>query len=275
MPTDQLPSHTSGAEKANRTSPPGPAAAQPRIRIEYRRTADELDGVLAAVRFGEAPRPSPAPFTIDVRLTPLNGSPTIEAWLANGAVRTGTDGLVRYAHDDGFLFAATPLVAVQASGPSVLSRPYDGSDSIDLTPLNLGVTGLRSGQTLVGDLRLADRNAGDAKALVPAAGAQGNTVVADDGTPIFGYAFDTSSLQVNVTPLTLNLSQVQATGKVYDGSTSATIARWTLSGLLEGDQVSVASGTASFSDANVGSAKPVTASAAASSARAVRRVASR
>jgi len=109
MPTDQLPSHTSGAEKANRTSPPGPAAAQPRIRIEYRRTADELDGVLAAVRFGEAPRPSPAPFTIDVRLTPLNGSPTIEAWLANGAVRTGTDGLVRYAHDDGFLFAAIEL----------------------------------------------------------------------------------------------------------------------------------------------------------------------
>ena len=170
-------------------------------------------------------------------------------------------GSTPVAPGNGFLFAATPLLGLQPTSESVLSKPYDGTDSVDLASLNLGLTGLRDGQVLVGDLKLADRNAGEAKSLVPAQGAQGNTVIASDGTPIFGYSFNAPTLQLSVTPLTLNLTDVAAAGKVYDGSTAATITRWTLAGVLAGDQVTVAGGSASFSDANVGTAKLVSASA--------------
>jgi filamentous hemagglutinin family protein len=165
------------------------------------------------------------------------------------------------APGNGFLFAAAPSLGLQPTSESVLSKAYDGSDAVNLASLNLGVSGLRANQALAGDLKLQDRSAGDAKALVPTQGALGNTVVAADGTPIFGYALDTPTLQVNVAPVVLNLSAVQAANKVYDGTPSASITGWTLSGVLQGDQVSVASGTASFSDANVGSAKLVSASA--------------
>lgn len=165
------------------------------------------------------------------------------------------------APGNGFLFAATPVVGLQPTSESVLSKGYDGSTSVNLASLNLGVSGLRDGQALVSDLTLQDRNAGEARNLVPGQGSLGNTVVAGDGTPIFGYGFDTSTLQVRVTPLTLNLGAVLAASKVYDGGTAAAITRWTLSGVLEGDSVTVASGTAGFSDANVGVGKLVAANA--------------
>ncbi len=167
------------------------------------------------------------------------------------------------AAGNGFLFAAAPVLGLQSADGPALAKAYDGSDAVDLAGLNLAVTGLRPGQALAGNLKLADRAAGEARPLLPGLGSLGQTVVADDGTPVFGYAFDAATLQVSVTPLTLNLSAVQAANKVYDGNSSAAITRWTLSGVLEGDQVLVASGSANFSDANVGNAKLVTASATA------------
>jgi filamentous hemagglutinin family protein len=165
------------------------------------------------------------------------------------------------APGNGFLFAARPSIGLHAGGEGQVAKPYDGGDGIDLAALDLAVVGLRPGEALAGGLRLQDRNAGEAKAVVPGQGAQGNTVVAADGTPIFGYALEAATLQVNVAPLTLNLSEVQAASKIYDGGTAAAISRWTLSGVLEGDQVGVVGGNASFADANVGNAKAVTATA--------------
>lgn len=79
------------------------------IRVEYQplATAAPLPtGLLAAVRFGApAGRPADAPLTIDVELPPLQGPAVAEAWFANGPVQTGRSGIVRYAHDDHFLFA--------------------------------------------------------------------------------------------------------------------------------------------------------------------------
>jgi filamentous hemagglutinin family protein len=172
-------------------------------------------------------------------------------------------GTAPAAPGNGFLFAATPVVGLQPTSASVLPKAYDGSVNVNLAALNLAVSGLRDGQSLGGGLTLQDRRAGEARSLVPSQGSLGNTVVAGDGTPIFGYAFDMATLQVSVAPLTLNLSGVLAASKVYDGGSAAGITRWTLSGLLEGDSVTVASGTASFSDANVGTGKSVAARVAA------------
>jgi hypothetical protein len=52
---------------------------------------------------------------------------------------------------------------------------------------------------------------------------------------------------------------ITANGKVYDGTTAATIATRTLSGVLGADNVSLSGGTASFADKNVGTSKTVTA----------------
>lgn len=93
---------TTATEEAAENSPAD-------IRVEYQTlvgTAPLSAGLLAAVRFGApAGRPADAPLTIDVELPPLQGPAVAEAWLANGAVHTGRSGIVRYAHDDHFLFA--------------------------------------------------------------------------------------------------------------------------------------------------------------------------
>jgi hypothetical protein len=52
---------------------------------------------------------------------------------------------------------------------------------------------------------------------------------------------------------------ITANSKIYDGTTTATIATRALSGALAGDPVSLSGGTASFTSKSVGTAKPVTA----------------
>lgn len=81
-----------------------------RIRVEYRQLDERAPappGLLAAVHFDPAARPAAiAPIDIDVQLASLDGSRSSELWFANGPVRTGRSGLVRYACDDHVLFAA-------------------------------------------------------------------------------------------------------------------------------------------------------------------------
>ena len=93
------------------------------LRVAYR-PLDGLEplpaGVLAAIRFGVpqvgfprgAEPASDTPLSIDVGLDPLQGPPLAELWFANGPVRTGRfgqGGIVRYAHDDHYLFAVVEL----------------------------------------------------------------------------------------------------------------------------------------------------------------------
>ena len=164
------------------------------------------------------------------------------------------------AAGNGFLFASTPVLGLLGDPEVLRAKAYDGTDSVDLDTLGYSLQGLRNGESLAAGLRLADRNAGTGKAVVPGTGAAGNTVVAADGTPIFGYATDPQSLQVTVSPLTLSLAAVVVANKVYDGSTTASVGSWTLGGVLAGDQVQVGHGSAAFNDVNVGQAKPVLAS---------------
>src|SRR6185503_259064 len=52
---------------------------------------------------------------------------------------------------------------------------------------------------------------------------------------------------------------ITANNKTYDGTTAATIATRTLSGVIGGDNVSLTGGTATFANKNVGAGKTVTA----------------
>ncbi|MBC7726795.1 MAG: caspase family protein, partial [Microbacteriaceae bacterium] len=55
----------------------------------------------------------------------------------------------------------------------------------------------------------------------------------------------------------LSLASVAVADKVYDGGTAATVTNWSLSNVVEGDQVRVSAGSGQFSTAGAGAAKPV------------------
>ncbi len=158
---------------------------------------------------------------------------------------------------NGFLFAATPQLTLLGQG--ALSKVYDGSRTVDLNLAGLSLGGLRPGQVAVGDPSFGDRSAGTAKPLAAAVGANGNTVVAADGTPIHGYAVDANTMKGDILQRALSLNAATAADKVYDGSTAATITSWTLGQVVEGDDVRVATGTGLFGDANAGIGKQVAA----------------
>jgi chorismate lyase/3-hydroxybenzoate synthase len=83
-----------------RTTSAGPepvTSAAGRLRIAYRDCASLPDNVLCVMHGGGAIGSS-APLAIDVQLQRLGG-PVAEVWYANGPVRSGRDGIVRYAHD--------------------------------------------------------------------------------------------------------------------------------------------------------------------------------
>src|SRR5204863_1658201 len=68
----------------------------------------------------------------------------------------------------------------------------------------------------------------------------------------------TTSATADITAATVSAS-ITAANKVYDGTTAATIATRSLSGVVGSDTVSLSGGTASFASKTVGAAKTVTA----------------
>jgi len=94
---DELPRTTSACQEA------APDTPEARIRVEYRDLDSLPTDALCVVRgVGAAQQVSSAPLTIDVHLQRFGG-PAAEVWYANGPVRAGRAGFVRYAHDDELL----------------------------------------------------------------------------------------------------------------------------------------------------------------------------
>ena len=71
----------------------------------------------------------------------------------------------------------------------------------------------------------------------------------------YTFAKDRDETTANITPKAIEISNIAASGKTYDGNTTATIT-YSKAGILEGDAVTV-SHTAAFADKNVGDAKQV------------------
>nr|WP_316643687.1 YDG domain-containing protein [uncultured Roseateles sp.] len=65
------------------------------------------------------------------------------------------------------------------------------------------------------------------------------------------------TLTANITPRPLSVSNLSAASKVYDGNTSTSVSGGLSGGVLEGDSVSLAGGSGSFLDKDVGSNKTV------------------
>ncbi|NVI83510.1 YDG domain-containing protein [Janthinobacterium sp. BJB401] len=131
------------------------------------------------------------------------------------------------------------------------NKVYDGTTGAQLS---LGDDRV-AGDSLVASAvaNFADKNVGVGKA-VQLAGAALTGADADNYFIVLP-----TGLLASITPASLTLVGLSASGKVYDGSTNAAVSA-TASGVLGQDVVSVVGGSGSFADKNAGAAKLVTAS---------------
>jgi filamentous hemagglutinin family protein len=124
--------------------------------------------------------------------------------------------------------------ATLSGTPSVAAL---GSDAVSLT-------GTASGT-------FADKNVGTAKTVA-------TTGVSLSGADAGNYTLVQQSLTANITPATLPVTGLSAANKVYDAGTAATLSGTPSVTALGSDVVSLTgTATGTFSDKNVGTAKPV------------------
>ncbi|WP_254671793.1 S-layer family protein, partial [Janthinobacterium sp. HH104] len=131
------------------------------------------------------------------------------------------------------------------------NKVYDGTTGAQLS---LGDDRV-AGDSLIASAvaTFADKNVGTAKAVQLSG-------VALTGADAGNYFIVLpTGLLASITPASLTLSGLNAAGKVYDGTTSATVSA-SANGVLGQDLVSVVGGSGSFADKNAGAGKLVTAS---------------
>ena len=147
---------------------------------------------------------------------------------------------------------------ITLSGITAASKVYDGSTSATTTTTGAAFNGIIEGDNLTVSASglFSDKNA-----------ATGKTVTLTSsygGTDIGNYNFnDQVTTTADITPKDITLAGFSAANKIYDSTTAATITGYgQLSGVLLADASSViaGSGSAVFSDANVGTGKTVTGS---------------
>lgn len=71
-------------------------------------------------------------------------------------------------------------------------------------------------------------------------------------------AVESAAQEITIDAKEVTITGLQAENKEYDGNTTATTTGGTISGLIEGDKVTIKEGTAKFADKNVGENKDVT-----------------
>jgi len=162
---------------------------------------------------------------------------------------------------NGFLYAVAPSVTPGLTGS--VSKVYDATAAAALDAANYTVIGAIDGDTVVlnnpASGTFADKNAGTGKGV----SASGIAIASasNGAATVYGYQLASSTASANIgeiTPATLTGS-ITASDKVYDTTTAATIAVWSIAGVQGSDSVSYTGGTATFDTKDAGSGKTVTA----------------
>ncbi len=145
------------------------------------------------------------------------------------------------------------------------NKVYDGSASASITSCTLtGVLAADSSNVTcsAASASFANANTGTGKTVTA-------TGISLSGTASGNYALSsttaTASADITARPVTASIT---ASNKVYDGTAAATIATCSLSGVVGADPVTCTGSAGAFSDANVGTAKPVSATVSLSGAAA-------
>ncbi|HEX2289663.1 MAG TPA: YDG domain-containing protein, partial [Pseudonocardiaceae bacterium] len=134
------------------------------------------------------------------------------------------------------------------------NKVYDGNTDATIATSNLDGRITGDVVTLSGDTATFDnRNVGTGKTVTVNRAALSG---ADAGNYMLAQGPWTTTADITAKELTGSFT---AANKSYDGNTSATIATRSVGGEVSGDDVSLVGGTATFDNANVGTAKTVTA----------------
>jgi len=144
--------------------------------------------------------------------------------------------------------------SLDASGLQVADKVYDGNSRAELLASSL--SGMVEGDalSLSGSAAFADKNAGRNKAVAISGLALGG---ADAGNYLLSS--DRASAQATITAKTISAGASSVAGKVYDGSTAATVTAGALQGVIGDDQVGLQA-NAQFADKNAGKDKAATVS---------------
>lgn len=155
---------------------------------------------------------------------------------------------------NGFAYAADQTANFTAN---VQNRPYNGTTGA--TVLGGSVIGVLSDTgTLNGSATatFADKNAGVGKTVTFDPFVEPFNMVDSNSKPVFGYTFVGSmSGDISKTVISAN---VTGDNKVYDATTAATVKVGAISGLV-GSETVIVTGSGTFTDKNVGNAKPISA----------------
>src|SRR5450830_613642 len=164
-------------------------------------------------------------------------------------------------------------MAINVSG-SAASKIYDGLTTTSVSALTtlLSMPGGLTLNTASAQGTFADKNAGSGKTVtitgVTASGNGATNSTTSDGATVVNYSGNNyyinglDSKIATITAKTINLTGLTANSKTYDGTTSSTLSGSASvgAGIVNGDSVTLGSGSATFADANAGVGKAVTVS---------------
>ena len=167
------------------------------------------------------------------------------------SITTGDAG--NYSLASNTATATANITALGITGSiTVSSKGYDATTSATIATRTLaGVLGSDDVTYTGGTATFDNKNVGTGKTV----NATGLNLSGGDAGNYTVNATATTTADITALAIT---GSIAANNKVYDGTTAATIASRTLSGVISGDTVSYAGGTATFADKHVGTGKTVT-----------------
>ncbi len=253
---------SAGTDKQLTASATGMSSATSSVFTVAKANQTITFGALAGKTYGDAPftvgatASSGLPVSFSIVSGPAMVSGNTVTLLGAGAVavRASQSGDANWnaatSVDQSFVVAKLTV----AGNITANNKVYDGTTSASIATRTLaGVVGGDDVSLSGGTAVFADKNVGTGKAVSA-------TGLSLSGTAAGNYqlASTSASTTADITAATLTGS-ITANNKTYDGTTTATIATRTLSGVVGSEAVSLVGGTATFANKTVGNGKSVTA----------------
>ena len=169
-----------------------------------------------------------------------------------GMALSGAD-MANYSLVSGNANTSADVTAASLTGSiTAANKNYDGNNSATIATRSLsGVIGSEDVSLVGGSATFADKNVGVAKAVSA-------TGLALSGADMGNYSLVSGNANTTADVTAVSLAgSATANNKVYDGNNSATILTRSLSGVIGSEDVTLAGGTATFDDQNVGNGKAV------------------
>ncbi|KAB8042756.1 YDG domain-containing protein [Janthinobacterium aquaticum] len=177
--------------------------------------------------------------------------------VTGGTLSDGTGGGLASNYTVGPVTGLTASItqkALTVSGMTVSAKTYDGNTKASVTGGTLN--GLVTGETLSVSGQTGtfnNKDAGTGKAVT----VTGTTLVDGSGLASNYSVTNPTGVTGDITQKALTVTGVTGTGKVYDGTTKATVSGGSLSGLVGSETLSLSGLSGAFADKNVGTGKGI------------------